>query len=234
VGAGQYRFELSTDPTFATTVVDTTVTGVSYTPTAVLTPATQYYWRVTGINACEEGNASDVWSFTTANEICKTVSLAIPDNSAAGVSDTMTISDPSVLVGMKVAVKANHNYVGDVSFKLSNGATSVTMVDRPGFPAASFGCSGDNVDIVLDDAATQAVETQCNTSAPALSGSVKPNNAINTAFAGATLAGTWTLSATDGAAGDTGTLTGWCLIPDTGAVDDDVIFADGFEAAPEL
>lgn len=231
-GAAEYRFELSTDPNFATHVVDTTVTGISYTPAAVLVPATTYYWRVTGINACDEGEASAVWSFATANEICKTVNLAIPDNNATGVSDTMTITDPSVLVGMKVAVKATHTWVGDLSFKLAKDATSVTMVDRPGVPASTYGCNNPNVDIVLDDEATQAVETQCNATPPALSGAVRPNNAINTAFAGASLAGTWTLTATDGAGGDTGSLTGWCLIPDTGEVNNDIIFADGFDIVP--
>ena len=40
--------------------------------------------------------------------------------------------------------------------------------------------------------------------APALSGPVKPNNSINTAFAGQALNGTWTLKAVDGVGTDTG------------------------------
>ncbi len=216
--AAQYRFQLSTSPAFASFVENQLVSATTFTPVTALSPNTTYYWRVIGVNACGDGAASTVFSFTTANVICRSPNLAIPDNNATGVTDTLTVADTSTLTGMKLIVKANHTWVGDLAFTLSKtGGSSVIVIDRPGVPASTNGCSGDNIDVTLDDAAATLVESQCNAAAPALSGSVKPNNAINTAFSGATLNGNWTLKVTDSAGSDTGTLTQWCLVPSVAA-----------------
>lgn len=212
-GATTYTLEVASDAAFGTIVQ--TVPNLSGTTASVggLLPNTTYYWRVKASNSCGT-TTSAIFSFVTANMICRSPNLAIPDNNATGVTDTMTVADTSTLTGMKLIVKANHTFVGDLAFTLAKtGSSSVIVIDRPGVPASTNGCSGDNIDVTLDDAAATLVENQCNAAAPALSGSVKPNNAINTAFTGATLNGTWTLKVADLAGTDTGTLTQWCLVP---------------------
>ncbi len=64
--ATAYRLEVSTSSTFATTLIDETVTGTSFTPTTALASGTTYYWRVTPDNICGDGTASAVRSFRTA------------------------------------------------------------------------------------------------------------------------------------------------------------------------
>ena len=211
--ATSYTLEVATDAAFTNIVL--TQAGIVATSHVVegLSPATTHHWRVKSVNGCGS-TTSAVRSFTTANILCATPNAAIPDGNATGVTSTITTSDASLLTGLKVIVRANHTYVGDLSFTLSKGATSAVLVDRPGVPGSTFGCSGDNVDVTLDDAAATLVETQCAGSPPAITGTHRPNNPI-APFTGQALAGTWSLKATDAAAEDTGTLVEWCLLPET-------------------
>jgi hypothetical protein len=214
--AASYTVEIATDAGFATIVQ--TLPNLTATSVAVggLQPTTTYFWRVKAINAC--GSTTSVaFSFTTANLICHAVTTAIPDNLAAGLNDTQTVTDPSgaTLTGLKLTIKATHTWVGDLKFTLSKGAGSSIVIDRPGYAGSGFGCNGDNVDVTIDDGAATLVESQCNATPPALSGPVKPNNPLATPFNGLTLAGTWTLNVSDNASGDTGSLTEWCLVPTT-------------------
>jgi uncharacterized membrane protein len=63
--ATSYRVLVSTDPTFGTTVVNTTTTETSYTLTG-LDYGTTYYWRIEAIND-SGSNMSDTSSFTTVS-----------------------------------------------------------------------------------------------------------------------------------------------------------------------
>lgn len=143
--------------------------------------------------------------------VCSAPALAIPDN---GTTTTdLVVTDIGTLEDMDISIDANHTWVGDLTFILSHDGVDVTMIDRPGYTGTGFGCSGDNVDIAaLDDEGVDGpVEDQC-ANAPALFGNPTPNNPLS-AFDGQDLSGTWTLSVSDGANGDTGTLNEWCLIP---------------------
>jgi subtilisin-like proprotein convertase family protein len=213
--AASYTVEIATDAAF-TTIVQTSpsLTTTTYAASGLL-PNTAYFWRVKAFNAC--GNVTSlVFSFTTANMICHAPNVAIPDNNPAGVTDSMVVSDASTLTGLKVIVRATHTWVGDLAFTVSKGASSSIIIDRPGVPAATNGCNGDNIDVTMDDASAVLVENQCNAAPPAISGVDKPNNPINTVFNGQSLAGTWNLKVVDAANQDTGSLVEWCLVPTTG------------------
>ena len=214
--AASYTLEVATDAGFANIVSSAAGLATTSHVATGLSAGTTYFWRVRSVNGC--GSAlSAVRSFTTANILCATPNAAIPDNNATGFTSSITTSDPATLSGLKVIVRANHTYVGDLSFRLTRGATNALLVDRPGVPGTSFGCSGDNVDVTLDDAAATPVETQCAGSPPAISGTHAPNNPI-APFLGQAFAGTWSLTATDAASSDTGTLLEWCLVPETTSV----------------
>ncbi len=97
---------------------------------------------------------------------------------------------------------------------------------------SGFGCAGDDVAVVANDEGPDGtIEAQC-ANLPAISGNRiggdPASSSLLAAFDGAALAGTWTLTAGDAAAGATGTLVEWCLLP-TLAVDP-LVFADGFES----
>lgn len=144
---------------------------------------------------------------------CSTPNLGIPDNSAAGLTDTLTITDSVTLQDLDVSLEATHSWVGDLVFTLEHlsTGTTVTLIARPGSPPG-FGCSGDDLDTTLDDEASLAVENQCVTPGPvAIEGRFTPEGTLSD-FDGENLSGDWQITAQDLGGGDTGTLVKWCLI----------------------
>lgn len=226
-GAASYTVEVATDAGFTNIVATQSgITTTSYAPSGIA-PNTTYYWHVKATNTCGDGTFSPAFNFTTANVLCRNPALAIPDNVPAGVSDTMTLTDTSELTGLKLSIKTTHTWVGDLKYTLSKGAASSAVIDRPGVPASANGCSNDDIDVTLDDAAASPVENACSATPPALGGTLSPNAPGLAPFIGLTLDGAWTLTVSDNAGQDTGTLTEWCLIPEVAV--NDTIFADGFE-----
>lgn len=213
-GATSYYLEVADDAGFSNIVYSATDTATSHLIATPLDPLTTYYWRVTGENGCGMGSPSTAFSFTTQavpDTLCSAPALAIPDNGTA--SDSMTVVNAGSLQDMDISINASHTWVGDLSFVLSHDGVDVTIIDRPGYTGTGFGCSGNDIDITaVDDEGTDGpVENQC-ADAPALFGNPTPNNPLS-AFDGQDLSGEWTLSVTDSAGGDTGTLNNWCLIP---------------------
>ncbi len=148
---------------------------------------------------------------------CKSVNLPIPDNNAAGLSSTIGATGTSRVSDMNVVVNLTHSYVGDLKIWLSNVEThaSTLVIDRPGVPASTNGCGGNNISATFDDEATAVAETTCAGTTPTLAGSLKPNGALS-ALDGIPLAGKWTLTVIDSASSDTGNLVSWCLVPNSG------------------
>jgi proprotein convertase P-domain-containing protein len=141
---------------------------------------------------------------------CQSVPFFIPDEGQA--SSDLVVTDSQVLDDLNVTVHASHSWVGDLIFTLTKGATSVTFIDRPGHPAVPFGCEFDNINAALDDeGASGAVETMCNPTPPAISGTPTPNSPL-AAFDGQTVDGTWTLTVSDNAPQDNGLVNVWCLV----------------------
>jgi hypothetical protein len=133
-------------------------------------------------------------------------------------TDTLVVADGGELTDLKVSLRATHTWVGDLAFTLvhEGTGTSVDLIDRPGTPPGVNGCSGDDIDVLLDDEAANPVETACAGSSPAIGGTLSPNQAL-AAFDGEDLAGSWRLDISDNVATDTGTLDEWCLLPSLAA-----------------
>ncbi len=234
--AAQYRFQLSADAGFGSLLVNELVTTTSFTPTNALGAGATYYWRVVGINDCGTGAASSVFRFTTADSLCRSPNIAIPDANAIGITDSQTINSGGTLSGLRLSVDVEHTWVGDLKLILSKGSTSVVLVDRPGGTTNfGFGCSGDNMNVRIEDGASRSLATDCgNSPNPGyLSGEAyRPSNPLS-AFIGQSLAGTWSLRAIDATGGDTGRLKSWCLLPNASpAAPLDSIFENDFEEAP--
>lgn len=229
--AASYRIQVATDAGFTTLVENQVVTTTSHTPSVALSPDTAYFWRVYGINACGQGTVSAVFQFRTANEICRAPNAAIPDNSATGVTDSQTVVTTGTLNGLRLGLQIPHTYVGDLTLTLSKGATSVVFLQRP--PNGNGGCSGNDINLTVDDAAVLALHANCTSGtepAPAyISGSSYRPNSPLTAFVGQDLSGSWSLKAVDSAGQDTGVIARWCLLPDVTPPQPDAIFKNGFE-----
>jgi primary-amine oxidase len=141
---------------------------------------------------------------------CSSNPLAIPDNGS--ITTTLTIPDSGTIADLDVSLDATHTWVGDLSFTLTHDGTgtSSTIVDRPGIPGSDFGCGEDNIDAILDDEATSAVENECSVPT-AIAGTFSPNQLLGL-FNGENITGDWTLTISDNAPQDTGTLNEFCLI----------------------
>jgi subtilisin-like proprotein convertase family protein len=144
---------------------------------------------------------------------CSAPAVAIPDNNPAGVDDTIVVGNSETIFVLNVYVRVTHTFVGDVIMTLEHvdTGTTVTLYDRPGVPATTFGCGGNDIEIILADDAVLPIEDECDGGVPTMFGDFTPNEALS-AFSGEDMAGTWTLNVSDNASADTGTLEEWCLV----------------------
>ncbi|MCO5190544.1 MAG: proprotein convertase P-domain-containing protein [Anaerolineae bacterium] len=138
--------------------------------------------------------------------------IALP-NGTSSISSNIAVSGSGSILDVNVDVDMAHVYVGDLGFTLTHQDTSnaVTIIDRPGVPASTYGCSGDDILATLDDGASSPVENECAGSIPTINGTFSPNNAL-AAFNGENGNGTWTLTVEDFyTSADAGTLNGWSV-----------------------
>ncbi len=150
---------------------------------------------------------SSCTTYTSTN-----VPIPLP-NGTSTISSNLTISGAGTIGDLDVSVTMAHVWVGDLRFVLRNQTTgtAVTFIDRPGVPASTYGCSGDNINATLSDEAASAVENQCASGTPTINGTFSPNNALS-AFDGQSGNGTWVLEVTDFyTSADAGTLNAWSV-----------------------
>ncbi|MBX3406441.1 MAG: proprotein convertase P-domain-containing protein [Phycisphaeraceae bacterium] len=178
------------------------------------------------------------------NTAVRTPALGIIDNST--VFDTMsTAGDP--LSNVKVELNILHTWQGDVTVSLRHEAsgTEVTLINRPGNPQSTFGFSNDNygdngsgIPFVLDDSAATTYDVP-QVAAPGITnvtGSWLPDDPFFqtlAAFNGLTANTTWTLSVTDSAGGDQGTVVRWAICSDN-ALGTSQLSATGSAAPPAV
>ncbi len=131
--------------------------------------------------------------------------LPIPDNNAAGVTDTLVSATPGRIARLRVTLNVTHTWTGDLEVRLTSPAgTVIPLITRRGG-------SGDNfTNTVLDDAAATAISAG---TAP-FTGSFRPEQPF-AALIGEPAAGNWQLTLADRANGDTGTLVSWTLAIET-------------------
>jgi subtilisin-like proprotein convertase family protein len=152
--------------------------------------------------------------------------VAIPDGPPTGVSHVFNVPGNFTINDLNLGLVLTHTWVGDLTVRLTHGATTVTLIDRPGVPnpppAGVFGCDGDNYNIVLDDEGTGgAIENLCSPGGinPTSPPNYTPSNPLS-AFDGQNIGGNWTLFVSDVVTPDAGVLVSWRLIapdPATGA-----------------
>ncbi len=159
-------------------------------------------------------NEGGPYAFAITGEVGATLEPDVPmtlvDNGTA--TSSLVVGQSVTLSDVNVGVEIEHSWVGDLVVELTSPAgTTVTLLDRPGYSGAGFGCSDDNMDVTFDDAASTTLENHCEGTTPWYSGSARPTEALS-AFTGQNAAGTWTLSVRDASGGDTGALLDWQLL----------------------
>jgi subtilisin-like proprotein convertase family protein len=210
-----YDIEIATDATFATIIDNATgLTNNTYVSSSLVSQTT-YYWRVTTYNNCGSAPASSVFSFTTSS--CSTIpSTDVPVTvSAASQTSTITVASSGTITDVNLlGLDLLHEWIGDISATLTSPlGTTIQLFDSPGKPASNFGCSGNDIAVDFDDAASLTsanFENMCN-NAPAISGAFQPIDALST-FNGENMAGTWTLTVFDSfTSSDDGSIEAWSL-----------------------
>lgn len=212
-GATGYIVEASTSSDFSTLLFSQAVSGTSLNSPVGMPAGGQVFWRVRASNICGNGGNSSTFSFTTANEYCRTPNLAIPDGNVTGVFDEITVAGfVGNVSNLKVAVDIDHTWVADLRLRLTRVSdnTQINLMTNPtNNPTGS--CSGDNVRVVYDDGASIPAQTGCISGAvPTMEGPRIPQQPLST-FNGQTLNGTWRLTVIDSVNLDTGSLLRWCL-----------------------
>lgn len=147
------------------------------------------------------------------NSVCDSPAVAIPDDDAVGVSSTLTVPTTTNTTDVDIDIDISHTFVGDLIITIEHGGVSAVILDRPGVPASAFGCGQPDIDCTFDDEASVVAETTCNTST-AISGDVIPFSSL-TVFDGIDPSGVWTITVSDNAGQDTGTLNSWCVTTTT-------------------
>jgi subtilisin-like proprotein convertase family protein len=190
-----------------------THTNVTATPSTICTTSTGAS-TITGT-----ATGGTVGSVTLGSS--GTINLAIPDNNPAGVSSNINIGAGIIPAAANLQVRLNmtHTWVGDISVTLTSPCGTTFVFDRPGVPASTFGNSADLIGVYIFDinAASIIPESGGGVIAP---GNYQPSKDANPGVAqswtGITFpcnaAGIWTLSVSDNAAGDIGTLIDWAII----------------------
>lgn len=206
--AESYQLQVSSSPTFATTILNVTdIIGNSYI-VSNLAQQTNYYWRVSPSNRCGAGVLSNatVNNFQTGVLSCgNEFSATNFSNASIASTANATASVPIVVTGgltigdLNVALNISHTYIQDFIVKLTGpasiGSPVIILLDQP--------CGdNDNVNCTMDDS---GLAVACGTTVPALTGSVIPSQTL-TALNGLIADGTWTLTVDDPYNGDGGTI----------------------------
>ncbi|HYE61012.1 MAG TPA: lectin-like protein [Phycisphaerales bacterium] len=125
--------------------------------------------------------------------------LPIGPNAGTVTTDTQTMSGPTVIGNLSLTIRLTHTYIGDLTIDLRNDTTGATV------RVFSQLCgTNENMSVTFVDGAATLV---CGTPT---SGTFNPANPLST-FAGLDANGPWTLTITDHANVDGGTLESWSL-----------------------
>ena len=100
------------------------------------------------------GHTASAQSFTTTTNF--TVQAMVPDADPSGLASVQTISTPITnLTGLKVALKVNSTWSGDLYCFLAHGTNHSVLLNRLGRSSTNdLGYNDMNLDVAFDDSAT--------------------------------------------------------------------------------
>jgi len=200
-----YEVQISEDFGFSTIYESANIGLNTYTP-QLLQLNTKYFWRVKSINDCGESDFSQIYNFTTANEVCDTYivtskGISIPDNNSTGVNSIINVADLKTITDVNVTVNITHPWIEDLNLSLISPQGTTILL------SANNGGDGDNyTDTIFDDDGTDVV----NTGVAPFTGVFKPQGLLSN-FNNEDSLGDWTLKVVDSGPGDVGVIDSWSI-----------------------
>lgn len=205
INVQNYVLQVATDAGF-TNIVDNAVISEEFYNPMNLVSNTMYFWRVKGQNICGESAYSEVFSFTSENEVCSqyvsnSTPLVIPDNNGAGVNATIEIAENILITDLNVGVSVNHSWVGDIRMVLTDPlGNSVVLVSNSDKSGSAY------TNTIFDSEA----EVPIGSGSPPFTGTFSPEGDLSS-FNDSSSRGIWTLNISDNEAQDVGNLDSFFL-----------------------
>ena len=143
---------------------------------------------------------------------CNIPNVAIPDNNAAGVSDSFIITSGLTIGSLSAYVRVEHPFVSDLGIRLEHldTGTKVNLLKRGTY------CNGNDIDNYFADNASFNPETDCRSDPQSAfpQGDALLSDRSLSAFYRESLSGLWRLTISDTALSDVGRLVSWCVFAD--------------------
>ena len=218
----EYTLQLSTNPAFPDME---TFTFEDFNSGNLITQdleaGTVYYWRLLASNPCAtDDEVSGTFSFQTGGEVCEsydalTNNLPILSTGPNEVRSLLSVTNNVSISRMTASVDIAHDNVGDLVLDVLSPSSgpSITMMNRPGVPATTIGCTGNDIDIKFDDQAVLTaddLENGCQNTTPAIVGNYQSIEPLSN-FTGLNSLGIWILEVNDFRTGGGGVMNNWSL-----------------------
>jgi len=150
------------------------------------------------------------------------VNVAIPDNNPAGITVGPIVFPPdgTTILDVVVDLGITHTWVGDLIVQLTHngpcGVQTVDLINRPGVPGSTFGCSGNLVGpdkYYFGTGALEALgEQRCTATLPPACYAAAPESPDGLLpFRGCPKDGEWWLFVSDNGGGDLGQLVNFSV-----------------------
>ncbi|MDO1501936.1 thrombospondin type 3 repeat-containing protein [Winogradskyella maritima] len=205
INAVAYEYDVASDAGFTSLVTGGVVTEAMATVSGLATD-TEYFWRVRGVNACNNMGPYSSASFTTANITCNNFDatdtpIAIPDGNLAGTTSELMVTNVALITDINVTIDVTHTWVSDLTLTLTSpNGTSVVLTAKNGGSADNYTMT------VFDQEATEAIG---DGTAP-FTGTFIPDGDLSN-FYGEVSSGEWELLVVDDTGFDAGTLNSWSM-----------------------
>ena len=200
-----YEIEIASDATFNNIIETASTINANYNPTTATASNTTYFWRVRSLNGCGDSGWSQVFSFTTSNCFSdqNTTSVSISASGTPTITSTINVGFNGIITDVKLNnLTGTHTWISDLGFTLTSPAgTTITLLSQV--------CNNeDDFDLNFSDAGLSNNSIPCP---PTDGGNYQPINGSFSNFVGESSMGVWTLTVTDIANQDGGSLNSWDL-----------------------
>lgn len=204
--AESYNLQISTDASYTNLVINEKNIKTNYHTVNILTPNTQYYYRVIPSNRCVTANPYNGKAFQTGSTLCENSDVFVATDFTKATIRNIANSEGSVPINVTGGIKISdlsielvieHEYVADMTVSLigpaSIGSPEVILLDND--------CDEFNdVNATFTDSGSQLV---CSDISPSIAGTIKPIEKLSN-FNNKIADGVWTLKVSDPYEGDGG------------------------------